>query len=30
VPFEGCAHPFLVTETTSPRDLINIEFGFFQ
>jgi hypothetical protein len=30
VPFEGCAHPFLVTETTTPRDLINIEFGFFQ
>jgi pSer/pThr/pTyr-binding forkhead associated (FHA) protein len=30
VPFEGRAHPFLVTETTPPRDLINVEFGFFE
>jgi len=27
VPFEGCAHPFLVTETATLRDLINVEFA---
>jgi hypothetical protein len=30
VPFEGYAHPLLVTEATTTRDFIHIEFGFFQ
>jgi hypothetical protein len=30
VPFEGYAHPLLVTEAATTRDFIDVKFGFFQ